>query len=359
MFFNRQKFWASYRDGFGRVSQKTVNAIEELLHGFESFPEWKNIRHIAYAFATIKHETAHIFEPIAEYGNRAYFNKYDGRKSLGNTQKGDGYKFRGRGYVQITGRTNYEKFSDLLGIDLTVNPELALLISNALYILTAGMHKGLFTGKKLSDYITTKKKDYKNARRIINSTDNMNLIAGYAEKFEQILKNSLENQPRTGKQSGIAISTPPISPPKSVEPAAANAVKGSPPPENSSERESESQTAINSAPQNEESASLDTTNTDTTMKTESVLQKVETVGDTVQTYTEKVTNIQSQFSPISNSSWFMTIVPKVLGVLLLVYGWAKDNWFELIIALGLIALAIYVYSQAKNRANAKAIAAAK
>lgn len=44
---------------------------------------------------------------------------------LGNTQKGDGYLFRGRGFCQLTGRYNYKRTGDTLGIDLISNPELA------------------------------------------------------------------------------------------------------------------------------------------------------------------------------------------------------------------------------------------
>ncbi len=50
---------------------------------------------------------------------------YEGRKNLGNTQKGDGPRFIGRGILQLTGRANYQEYSNKLGIDLIKNPELA------------------------------------------------------------------------------------------------------------------------------------------------------------------------------------------------------------------------------------------
>lgn len=190
MKFDREKFFDGVRrflksQGKG-LTQKRVDALEFLITAFEK-TNW-TIPQIAYAFATIYHETAHTFEPVTEYGPKSYFNKYNAGtrigRSLGNQFPGDGFNYRGRGYVQITGRRNYEQFS------ISDKPELALEPETAFRILSCGMHNGLFTGKKLSDYISDTGKDYKNARKIINGLDKAALIAGYANQFEDILRAS-------------------------------------------------------------------------------------------------------------------------------------------------------------------------
>ena len=147
--------------------------------------------------ATVKHECADTWAPITEFGKVSYFDKYDADTPLGhrlgNTEDGDGYRFRGRGYVQITGRANYARLGELLGMggQLVQNPDLALDPVIAYRIMSAGMRKGSFTGKKLSDYISPNSCDYLNARRIINGTDQAQKIAGYATAIEKVLRSSL------------------------------------------------------------------------------------------------------------------------------------------------------------------------
>lgn len=77
------------------------------------------------------------FRCVQENGNEAYFKRYDGRKDLGNVQPGDGARFKGRGFIQLTGRANYEKYGKRLNLDLVGKPELALEPKTAAKILVA------------------------------------------------------------------------------------------------------------------------------------------------------------------------------------------------------------------------------
>lgn len=182
-----------------KLEQEEVDGLSAVLSacGAAGWP----IAFTAYALATAFHETAHTMQPISEFGGTKYFTKmYDPTgarpelaKKNGNTSPGDGPKYRGRGYVQLTWKNNYAKAEKLLGIKgLTDNPDLALTDENAAKIMVGGMGDGWFTGKSCKSYLPSvgdaTQAQFMDARRIINGQDKADLIAGYALEFQHALK---------------------------------------------------------------------------------------------------------------------------------------------------------------------------
>jgi len=181
---NRDDFYTAYRSYFGGLNGQQVTGLNYLLDNFEldeeaaydNYSVW--IRQIAYLLATVKHEVANTYTPITEYGS-TYCAGYDG-----------GCTYKGRGYVQLTHRYNYEAMSSVTGADLVTNPTRALEPDIAYTVMSYGSFRGIFTSRKLGNYIQIGLTDYYNARRVINGTDKATLIKGYAIKFQDILSQS-------------------------------------------------------------------------------------------------------------------------------------------------------------------------
>ena len=214
---NRAVFFdAVRRDLFGgSLSASQVAGTEAILDEWDR-RRLSDLRYLSYMLATTLHETAATMQPITERGPKSYFAKYDGRADLGNTQPGDGYRFRGRGYVQLTGRANYVKAASKLGVSLAVDPELALDPDIAAKVMFAGMAEGWFTGKKLADYFSNGKSDWKNARRIINGLDKADTIAAYGKAFYAALQTASAIQ-AVRPDSAPPAEPPPVAPaPKPV-----------------------------------------------------------------------------------------------------------------------------------------------
>lgn len=150
---------------------------------------------LAYVLATATHENG-----LGLHANElSSGEQYNGRSSLGNTEPGDGPRFKGRGYVQLTGRRNYTDWGNRLNIDLVNNPALAAEPEIAAQILVIGMRDGTFTGVGLDNYINDSKTDFVNARRVVNGTDRADKFAAAAEKYDAALE-SAPSEPVSGSE---------------------------------------------------------------------------------------------------------------------------------------------------------------
>lgn len=204
MVLNKEVFFNGIRELSifgGTLSAKQVEGIDPVLDCWNSGPEglFKPPVYdamLAYMLATIFHETAQTMSPITEYASNSWCNaNYCNRMGNGSQASGDGARYKGRGYVQLTGKNNYTRMTKVLAKaypaekpDLVSHPDLALNVKYATAILFYGMSHGSFTSRSLHDYIGGTKVDFWNARRIINGTDRAGKIAGYANDFLPVVK---------------------------------------------------------------------------------------------------------------------------------------------------------------------------
>lgn len=209
MILNRVAFFAAVRSPLfgGRLTESQVQGLDALL---DAVPAGMPVPQRAYCLATAFHETGATMQPVTENLNYAsaariravwpsrfpteasakpfvrnpqgLANKvYGGR--MGNVGVDDGWRYRGRGFSQLTGRDNYARAGRKLLADLERNPDLASSPKIAAQILYAGMAEGWFTGARLSSYFTPALSDPKNARKIVNGLDRAEDIARYYREF--------------------------------------------------------------------------------------------------------------------------------------------------------------------------------
>lgn len=181
MAIDRARFFKIVRESLfsGALSPAQVEGCNAILDYYEQHPEiCSQLPQLAYLLATTYHETAQTMQPIEEYGRGK-------GKPYGKRDAGTGKAYYGRGYVQLTWHSNYEKMSEKLGLgnQLVRNPEQVMMPDIALAILFRGSMDGDFTGKAIPDYIHGKRRDFVNARKVINGLDKAQTIAKYAEKF--------------------------------------------------------------------------------------------------------------------------------------------------------------------------------
>jgi len=126
------------------------------------------------AVATIAAEAGDFDITVREYVSRYntsetaraaghYFDMYDSRTDLGNQGKPDGYKYRGGGAVQLTGRYNYREIGKELELPLEEKPE---LIENP--VVSARALALFLSRRKMEINAALRNKDYAKARRLVN-----------------------------------------------------------------------------------------------------------------------------------------------------------------------------------------------
>lgn len=230
----------------GSLKQTQVDGLNFIDSAWRKYGDG-DVRKYAYVLATAAHETGMSMEPVTEnltYSSasrimavwpsrfpnlasaqpfvkkaQALANKvYGGR--MGNDTNNDGWTYRGRGYAQITGKELYARVGKLIGEDLVTTPDLAKRPEYAAKILVVGLMKGLFTGKKLSDYINdTMGVDYVNARRCVNAdvAANGKKIANLAQSFFPAISKDKHVEPKP-PEAPIIVAEPDYAPAKKSSP---------------------------------------------------------------------------------------------------------------------------------------------
>ncbi len=216
MKFDRVKFFDAYTTAFGTLKPAAQAGLDALLTAAEADGDITDIRWLAYMLATVKHECANTWRAIEEFG-KGKGRKYGEPVTVTDPQ-GRSFTnvYYGRGFVQLTWKDNYQAMGQVLKNRMLYDPALALQADVAYGVMSHGMRKGSFTGKKLADYISGDRCDYVNARKIINGLDQAERIAGYATKLEAVLRTSVV----AALPGGVPIPQPAQAP---AEPAAAAA----------------------------------------------------------------------------------------------------------------------------------------
>lgn len=138
-----------------------------------------SVARVAAFIAQVGHESGQLRWVREIWGPTAQQAGYEGRADLGNTVKGDGSKYRGRGLIQVTGRANYAACGDALGLDLIDKPELLELPQHA------AMSAAWFWSTRGLNTLADQGEFVKITRRINGGT---NGLADRQELYEKALK---------------------------------------------------------------------------------------------------------------------------------------------------------------------------
>jgi hypothetical protein len=174
----------------GSLTQSQVDGMNYLLEVWETYFEEPNPRDgdkwLSYCMATVYHETGKAMAPVEEYGKGAGY-------PYGQPTGPYNQTYYGRGHVQLTWDTNYQKAEAQLkanyGLDVPLyeQPDKMLDDEPSALVLYDGMSVGWFTGVGLPKYFNSTVEDPVNARQIVNGSDCADTIAGYYWTFKDAI----------------------------------------------------------------------------------------------------------------------------------------------------------------------------
>lgn len=197
MAINRHFFFDQTRATLfdGAFKQAQVDGLTAILDKWEKESPDADDRWLAYMLGTAHHETGRTMQPVREtFANSdakaiSILDKAFGAGKLTWVKKpywgpdADGKSWLGRGLVQLTHKTNYEKLGNAIGVNLVQDPTLAMDMDVALKIMFVGMRDGLFTKIGLPDRFSKTVEKWREARQIINGLERADLVASYAKAY--------------------------------------------------------------------------------------------------------------------------------------------------------------------------------
>ncbi len=179
----------------GAMSKPQAVGILAILDRWERTMPEADDRWLAYMLATAHHETGRMMQPVRETfasSDAQATARLDRAFQLGKLTwvktpywrpDAEGKAWFGRGLVQITHKSNYEKLGRVIGVDLLNNPSLALDLEVAIEIMFEGMIRGEFTRVALRSKFNGSKEDWRGARAIINGVERADLVASYGKAY--------------------------------------------------------------------------------------------------------------------------------------------------------------------------------